>query len=218
MRLDKRLSAVLDRVRGDTIADIGCDHGKLCCAALASGRARRAIATDISAASLDKARRLAASLGLELTCRHTDGLRGVDERVDVAIIAGMGAHEIVHILDADADKADEWVLLPHRRADLLREYCAAHGWRTTRDDVVECGGKYYWLLTVVRGEYALDDRRRYLGDGNRDNPDYRAYVAYAADKCDAIVRACGADAQPDVVRQARLYKREAALCARTETL
>ena len=64
IRADKRLAAIGDCVEGRCVADIGCDHGKLACGLVAEGRAERAIATDISAACLVKARELASATGL----------------------------------------------------------------------------------------------------------------------------------------------------------
>ena len=46
------------------VADIGTDHGRVALAALKRGIAGRAVATDISAASLSKARALAESEGV----------------------------------------------------------------------------------------------------------------------------------------------------------
>ena len=54
------MQAVLSLIKGgETLCDVGTDHGKLPVAALLSGKAGSAIATDISAASLQKARLLA---------------------------------------------------------------------------------------------------------------------------------------------------------------
>ena len=45
-------------------ADIGADHGRLSCALLASGKCRRMCVADISAESLEKAKRLLRLHGL----------------------------------------------------------------------------------------------------------------------------------------------------------
>ena len=59
LHLCKRLQAVLELTpRGEPVADIGCDHGRLACALLQRG-APWVTAVDISEPSLEKARRLA---------------------------------------------------------------------------------------------------------------------------------------------------------------
>ena len=55
LRLDKRLTAVVNEVNGEVLADIGCDHGKVSAASLIGGKVKRVIACDISEDSLSKA-------------------------------------------------------------------------------------------------------------------------------------------------------------------
>ena len=52
--LGKRLGAALKFIDCDTLADVGCDHGKAGIAAIRTGRAKRVIMTDISKKSLSK--------------------------------------------------------------------------------------------------------------------------------------------------------------------
>lgn len=183
MKLDTRLRAILPYIHGESMADVGCDHGKLCCYCLQHGLVKRAIATDISKPSLDKAQSLALQCGLSLTCIHTDGVRDMPEHVDTAVIAGMGAHEIVHILQQGAHKADRWVLVPHQHPTVLRRYLAESGWRPIADFVVRCAGKFYWILCVERGTYTPDAHALYLGACDPNEPDYREYLRMTLDKC-----------------------------------
>ena len=58
-KLDERLQAVADLFTAcDTGADIGADHGRLSCYLLHSQKCRRMVVADISADSLQQARRL----------------------------------------------------------------------------------------------------------------------------------------------------------------
>ena len=94
IRLDERLTAAANLAAGGaTVCDVGCDHGTLACYIVQTGRAERAIATDISAPSLKKAERLAEELGLTdlVETRVGDGLDPVaDGEADVVVLAGMG--------------------------------------------------------------------------------------------------------------------------------
>ena len=95
MQLSTRLAALADAIgTNDTILDIGCDHGILEAALIERDQAHRVIAADISLASLEKARRLAAELGIEdrVECRLGDGFSVVreDDAIDAAAIAGIG--------------------------------------------------------------------------------------------------------------------------------
>ena len=63
--LDPRLSMIAEMVgRCSSYADVGCDHGRLGAFLLQNGWVDRAVLTDISAPSLDKARALIRLLGL----------------------------------------------------------------------------------------------------------------------------------------------------------
>ena len=94
IRLDERLTAIAEQAAGvRTVCDVGSDHGKLACWLVQTGRAERAVATDISAPSLKKAERLAEELGLAdlVETRTGDGLDPVaDREADAVVIAGMG--------------------------------------------------------------------------------------------------------------------------------
>ena len=59
IRIDERLTAIATLIKGGTVADVGCDHGKLGYYLVSTDRAERVIATDISAPSLQKAYELA---------------------------------------------------------------------------------------------------------------------------------------------------------------
>lgn len=61
-----RLNAIIELTgRSDTVADIGCDHGRLGAALLQCEKARHVIATDISAMSLERENGLRKNAALE---------------------------------------------------------------------------------------------------------------------------------------------------------
>ena len=84
--LDARLARAFEMVPECRVcADIGADHGFLSAQLLMSGRVQRMHICDISAPSLDKARRLFAGDALESRAVFGvgDGLAPVDEPLDV---------------------------------------------------------------------------------------------------------------------------------------
>lgn len=101
-----RLNAIIELTgRSDTVADIGCDHGRLGAALLQCEKARHVIATDISAMSLEKGKRLAQKCGLgeKMSFFEGSGLEPLArERIkaDTAVIAGMGGELIAEIMAA----------------------------------------------------------------------------------------------------------------------
>ena len=75
------------------VADIGCDHGQLCCALLQRDAEARCVASDVSAPSLQKARELAQAVGLveRISFRCGDGLSVLEAgEAEAVALLGMG--------------------------------------------------------------------------------------------------------------------------------
>lgn len=145
------------------LIDVGCDHGLVAEYACKSGRVARVIASDVSAASLQKAeRRLAGCTGVET--RLGDGLQVLrpDERPDVIVMAGMGGGLIVDMLRGYAGGAT-LVLGAQSETYRLRTFLIESGYRITDDAVVEDRRKFYDVLRAVPGEQTADEMQKKFG-------------------------------------------------------
>ena len=139
----RRLEAALELLpSGVVLADIGCDHGKLCFDALETRKATKVYACDISAPSLEKARKALKGLNAEFVC--CDGLDGLKETPDCVLIAGMGGEEILHIL-RNLPLPRTFVLQPMKNADKVRAFLVDRGAKLTADYTF-FDGKYYDLI------------------------------------------------------------------------
>lgn len=136
------------------VADIGCDHGKL--SVYLRKRGYGVIAADTSERAAEKARRAAERAGVTLDVRIGDGLSVL--RVSEAnglVIAGLGGHEILRILDADAELAHSFeriVLQPMQRQDVLRRGLYERGFAILDEAIVRDDGRLFELLLVKSGE------------------------------------------------------------------
>lgn len=168
LRLKPRLAAAADMLSGlGTVADVGCDHGRLACALLQSGAIRRCIAIDISAASIEKCARLAALVGVSdrLELRLGDGLSAlVPGESDGVALLGLGSALIVRLLERSAVPlagAKLGVFSPMRAPDELRYYLWNAGYHICDDRVVEDSGRLYQVFCVSppdgRGRDELPD-------------------------------------------------------------
>ncbi|MEA5051165.1 MAG: class I SAM-dependent methyltransferase [Oscillospiraceae bacterium] len=198
IKLSKRLQAAAEAVRpGARVADVGCDHGKLCAYVLESGIARAAVATDISAPSLEKAAALFASLGLAGRAKTVlcDGLRGVGcGEVDDVVIAGVGPDTAAHIIGDCAwlrDANRRLILVPASHHERLRRWLAANGFSACAERAVEEGGRCYTVLTArYTGECAaLSPAEAALGLLRCDGEDALRYYRKEYEKAR---RLCGA--------------------------
>lgn len=151
IRLGARLDKVLSLIReGESLCDVGTDHGKLPVVALLSGRAREATAIDISPQSLAKARLLAEQEGVPLRCLVGDGLTPLKEgEAEVVVIAGMGGSEMVRILKEAPYRYPRYIFVPHRDSALVRSYLKEQNARILRDVTVKEGDHFYFVIEAT---------------------------------------------------------------------
>lgn len=178
LSLGIRLSNVLDLIDCDTLADVGCDHGKLGAAAVLQGKAKKVIFADISEASLKKAHMLASQLNINCELRVGDGLDVLKEgEADCVVVAGMGANEIIHILEKGQHKCKSYVLVAHKDTYKLRQYLSDNCFVLSKDFVVCENDKYYDIIYAVKGEYKkLTLKQLLLGQSDKDNKYFENYL------------------------------------------
>ena len=155
LALRPRLETALSLLQGRrVVADIGCDHGRLCCALLQRDAHARCIASDVSAPSLQKARELAQAVGLaeRISFRCGDGLSVLEAgEAEAVALLGMGGTLMARLLDAcpvPMMGAGLLVLQPMRAEADIRSYLYARGYRVEEDRVVRDAGRLYQVFSV----------------------------------------------------------------------
>jgi len=154
IQLNERLRVIADNIaRGQTMADIGSDHGFLPLYLWENQICPQIIVTDISAGSLDKAQENARRYGAgALEFRLGDGLAVISAgEVDVVVIAGMGGVLMTKLLGADPAKTvsfQTFVLQPRNGCGKLRYWLEKTGF-TTRAELLAKEGKYICEIIVV---------------------------------------------------------------------
>jgi len=157
VNVSKRLQTIVDYINVQTIADIACDHAYISIAALQSGAARRSVACDINAFSIEKAKKniLACGLSGSIETRLANGIRGLlPSEVDTVIIAGVGGRLICEILEYDIEKTksfNRFIIQPQRDAQLTRRCLHRAGFLICDEDMVFDGGIYYPVIIAERG-------------------------------------------------------------------
>ena len=148
--LGKRLTAVVKEIEGKSLADVGCDHGKVSIAAILEGKVERVIACDISSKSLQKAIDLAEKCQVkDIEFRAGDGLQVIgDGEVSCAVIAGMGGNEIMNILSRIPLGIKRLVLSPHRNVVELRSFLSKKNIYIDKDYIVKDGRKFYDIIVA----------------------------------------------------------------------
>ncbi|MBR2442412.1 MAG: SAM-dependent methyltransferase [Clostridia bacterium] len=132
-----------------TFADVGCDHGYCSEYMLKNGLCEKAILSDISKGSLQKAETLLAPYMRQGRAVSVlgDGFAGVPNDTDEVLIAGIGGSEIISIL---SDKKygfmpKRFVFQPMHDAEKLRRYIIENGGYIERDFTFR-DGKFYEVI------------------------------------------------------------------------
>ena len=161
-RMELMASVVLE---GESVGDIGTDHGLLPLKLWLSKNLNKAIMSDMSKPSLEKAEdnfKFAFSkTGIDfktlcdngkISFRVGDGLKVYEKyEVDNIIIAGMGGRLIAKILDEDLEKSwtfSKYILQPRNGTHILRQFLLRNGFDVVEECLVE-EGKYICEIIVA---------------------------------------------------------------------
>ena len=169
MKLSKRLNAISCMITdGNSLADIGTDHGYIPVYRAMNGLCPGALAMDVAKGPLSRARENIARYGVGdlVETRLSDGLAGLGMgECESIVIAGMGGPLIIRILTADIDKAHaatELILSPHSEVENVRIFLFENGFKIIAEDIVKDEGKYYFILKAVPGTMEKPEGVTYL--------------------------------------------------------
>lgn len=154
VKLDDRLKLIASYVRkGDSVCDVGTDHGFIPIYLKEEGISDKVIMSDVSKGSLGKAKADAEmELGLlhGIDARLGDGLDVLEPgECDDVIIAGMGGLLIIDILSWDVTVTSSFrrfILQPRNNVGKLREWLDLAGFSVTDQVVVMENGHYCEIL------------------------------------------------------------------------
>ncbi len=157
IHLSPRLAAVAGLVPlGASVIDVGTDHAMVPVWLVQSGRARRALASDIRPGPLKSAAALVKRTGTGDRVRllQTDGLTGIGpEDGDTVILAGMGGETMISILAAASWTGAGTLLIlePQSKRGDLRRWLIGNGFSIRTEKLVEDAGRIYPILTAAGG-------------------------------------------------------------------
>lgn len=165
--LSDRLQMIADEIKtGETMADIGTDHGFLPIYLLQKNISPFVIMGDISAPTLEKTKEnvkinledYAADSSEEVycTCRVGNGFEILSPgEVDSVVIAGMGAAEMCDIIGKNPEKSasfSKMILQPRKDVGLLRYFLCNNGFTVVRENLVRERKYICEILTIKPGK------------------------------------------------------------------
>ena len=158
MELSDRLKAIADMVtHGNSLVDVGCDHGYLPIYLVKKGIIKSAVASDVNKGPLEAARRNIKLYGIDenvIRTRISDGLKNIlPGEGESLVIAGMGGALTVKILEESFDtfySFEEVILQPQSEIEKVRKFVSENGWKISEEDFLKEDGKYYSVMRLVK--------------------------------------------------------------------
>lgn len=155
--LSIRLQKIADRINeGETMADIGTDHGFLPIYLIENNISPSVIMTDVSRPSLMKGSDNLDMLGADrrrADFRVGDGISVLEHgETDAVVIAGMGGMLIRDIMSVDMEHTcsfRKYILQPRTRQGHLRKWLLENGFTIIHEDLVEEGRFIPEIITVL---------------------------------------------------------------------
>lgn len=166
MQLSKRLRMAAGLVtKGNTVADIGCDHAYTSIYLCKEGIAPRVIAMDVNKGPLLMAKKHVEDegLGQTIALRLSDGLKELmPGEAETILLCGMGGLLMMRILTDCPEvtaAAKELILQPQSEVGEVRHFLHNSGYEITGECMVKEDGKFYVMMRAVYvGTPVLFDR------------------------------------------------------------
>ncbi len=170
MKISKRLSACLKYTEGfNKLADIGTDHALLPINAISQGYVSSAQAIDNKQGPfvIAYSNVLKYEMNSEIEVILGDGIKKIDNEVDVVVITGMGGSLISNILLKDDKKnIRRFILQPNNDSFLVRKAITDIGFKIVDELVLSDNHKTYDLIIADLGNAEYNDIELQFGPIN----------------------------------------------------
>ncbi len=146
MKLSKRLQKICDFIPNDSkVIDVGADHA-LVDIYLNKYKNCTCLATDISASCIQKCQQNILMAKADVQTLVTDGLNNINLTNEIIIIAGMGGHRILNILDKNI--TNDLIISSHSDTPLIRKLMYEKGYHIFKEEAVF--EKKYYIITYYK--------------------------------------------------------------------
>ncbi len=151
-----RLDAIKDLVTGNSLIDVGTDHGYLLCELHNIGF-DRLLGIEVNQGPLKNAQKTINKNNMQDTTvlRLSDGLKKVSyeesQTYENIVIAGMGGNLISKIIEQDIDKFQNIniILQPNNNEPKLRRFLFENGFEIILEKIIEDNQKYYYIINCI---------------------------------------------------------------------
>ena len=170
-KLSKRLKTICNFVPNNSkIIDVGADHA-LVDIYLTKEKNCTCLATDISEKCMEKAKENIKKEGLNIQTKVTNGLENIKIQDEIIIIAGMGTHTILKILENNIK--NDLIISSHNDIPLLHKKMQKKGYRITKEEAIY--DKHYYIITYYKYKKGKK-QNNYITDFIKNNKEYIKYL------------------------------------------
>lgn len=158
LKLNKRLERIAFQVENNSkILDVGCDHALLDIYLTQDNRNITAVASDINAGPLEKAKENIRKYNLEdkIETRLGSGIEIIDESIDTIVISGMGGLTMIGILKYKKiflKNVEKIILSPNNYAKEVRKEVIRLGYYLENEELVKENNHIYPILVFKKGK------------------------------------------------------------------
>lgn len=150
-----RIKALADVFpRQNALVDVGCDHGYLGLELLRTDKATEVVNIDISKSAIQRCEEVYRRYGWGYRSQfvHGDGFKSVEIRVPnaIVVIAGMGSHQILNILEHLPKNIEHLILLSHTDYFPIREWSEKNNWAIKNEKYVRDKKHVYLILDLLK--------------------------------------------------------------------
>ena len=177
-KLSPRLFALTWYVeKGDSIVDVGCDHGLLSIYLYENKLCKNIIASDINEKALQNAIENISKRQLNIKTVLSDGICNVElEGINTLIISGMGTGTILHILE-DRNRLthiNKLIIQSNNDHQLLRNELNKKGYYLQSETVTNDKNK--WYVTCLFIKSSKKNSKKEIKYGYLNNLEYVKYL------------------------------------------
>ena len=158
--LSYRLKAIFEMIpRGEVVADVGADHGKLVIALIEKDIVKKAYAIENKKGPFahllyEIGRR---NLSSKIVAIFSNGISILPE-VSVLVLAGMGGKNIIDILSSHKENLkniNTIIVDPHNAISKVREYISSIGFVISEEKIIFEDNIFYEIIKFIRSDHDI---------------------------------------------------------------
>ncbi len=159
MKISKRLKECANHVAPYTkVADVGTDHALLPIYLVQNNIATHVFASDVREGPLGFAKRNIQKEGFDnIEIILSDGIKHINESVEVIIVSGMGGKLISEIISDNLYNVQRLILQPNMASNILRKKLQEIGFSIIDEIIITDNDIFYEIIVADRGVMNLSE-------------------------------------------------------------